>query len=194
MKRISLVLSATLAVGSTLIGQELIVDQEYAPGGITASVSPFVGLGQEFTPRLDSMDFVNVSLFNLNPGGPSTFQVSIHEGSITGPTVGTSPVTLGSTDLWTEFTFASTLSLTPNNIYVIQVEQLSGDSGWGLLHNFPANGTYDFGTAIVGGTPQSFDFRFQEGVIAVPEPSLLLLTFVSTIVAGLIIKIRNPPA
>ena len=140
------------------------------------------------------MDFVHVSLFNLNPTGPSTFQVSIHEGTITGPVVGTSPVTPGADAPYTEFIFDTSLSLTPNNTYVLQVEQLSGDSGWGMMRLNGGGAFYEFGHAIVGGIPQSYDFYFQEGPIAVPEPNVLSLCFVGTIVAGVIRKIRNSAA
>jgi hypothetical protein len=67
--------------------------------------------------------------------------------------------------------FARTLTLVPGDLYVIQVQVVSGDAlvGSTNIDNYPG------GTQILGGVAQANnDLWFQEG-IATPEPGTLLL-------------------
>src|SRR5438270_646527 len=74
-----------------------IVDQSYIPvtgQGYNISSSGNLPMGQEFTPTLATLNFVDLFIgdagSDVGPG--ANFQVTIHSGSIGGPVLGTSNV------------------------------------------------------------------------------------------------------
>jgi hypothetical protein len=164
--------------------------------GLLSSLVP--GTGQEFTPSLEGLDFVDVNLQNAIVTDTGTFEIAIHKGNMAAPVLGLSnPV------LWSggfslnnaHFTFPNTLPIVPGNIYVLEINQLSGDPGW--LFEVPVsliiNGrtikmNYAGGRLIYGGVPQdNYDMLFQEGVF-VPEPGVTAFCLLGVLVFGLVRK------
>lgn len=162
----------------------LIIDQEQdLSGGFGSSITFFAPIGQEFTPTLGALSFVD--LFFEDVGGSSGVEVvvNIRELSITGTILGTS--TLRSLpdgfDGEARFLFASDVPLTPGVLHVIEVEHVLGDSfhlrGAGPISN---PNPYSGGSFIGLGTPNAqLDAFFRTGldvsVTAVPEPSTLTM-------------------
>jgi hypothetical protein len=131
--------------------------------------------GQEFTPTLTSLDFVELQLQDFYGYGyrTGTLAVIIHEGTINGPVLGTStPVSLYPTfEGAVNFGFADPVPLVPGDTYVMQVHVLTvGD--WGVA----ASGisSYPYGRFIQFGAPiENNDMFFREGITVVPEPHVL---------------------
>jgi hypothetical protein len=98
----------------------------------------------------------------------------------------------GTTGANTHFAFPSTVPLTPGDVYVLQVLQTSGNSGWAV--EVPTSAivggqiidmNYPGGRLIYGGVPQATeDMIFQEGVF-IPEPSLSSLCLLGVLAFGL---------
>ena len=171
-----------------------IVDQSNANfnPSLFQNIQAFSPIGQEFIPNLLSLNFVD--LFTANFGGfnnVSNLFVNIHQGTITGPIVGTSSlVTLSSTNISSSdissFDFASPVPLVPNNLYVIEAVLASGGargigSSGGPLSSYPG------GNQILNGVPQpNNDLWFREGIkVPIPEPSSVLGILTFGILAGL---------
>ena len=148
------------------------------------SSSSNLPIGQEFTPSLAGLDFVDLRVvdFGSDTGPGTDFHLQIRQGSILGTVVGTSETVfvpdntnLGGGDIITRFLFPSVVALTPGSLYVIDVLQQAPSSGTG---NFgitagALGGTYAGGSALVGGSAINRDFIFAEGLTtaAVPEPA-----------------------
>jgi hypothetical protein len=141
--------------------------------------------GQEFTPSLSELDFVDVNLLNGFATNTGTFEIAIHQGVITAPVLGLSDQVLrsgGTTADNVHFTFSSTIPLTPGATYVLEVIQIAGNSGWAVeipgsavVNGQTINMNYPGGRLIYGGVPQATeDMIFQEGIF-VPEPGVLSL-------------------
>jgi PEP-CTERM motif len=213
-------LMATLLLGAlaqTSFGGD-IIDQSYIPitgEGFNSSDSGNLPIGQEFTPTLNAVSFVDLYLGDAGSDiGPGTsFQVVIHSGSIAGTVLGTSDtvfvpdgtntgVGLYADFIVTRFTFAAPVSLVPNSLNVIQIEQLppivTGNFNFAAYGGSLTGSTYPGGQGIVSGAPVAgFDFAFSEGIFAssVPEPSTFLLGVIGAIgVAGGLLRRRRTAA
>jgi hypothetical protein len=172
-----------------------VIDQSYVPvtgQDFNTSDSGNLPLGQSFTPTLGSVDFVKLYIQDAGSDiGPGTsFEVMIRAGTIGGAILGTSNVVSVPDNLnlgiglfanftTTRFDFAAPIALTPGQVYVIDIVQLPPIVTGNF--NFAAGGgplnssAYAGGTAIVNGAAlPGFDFAFQEGVHAVPEPASIL--------------------
>lgn len=145
-------------------------------GTLFQNISVFSPVGQSFTPTLSSVNFVNLL---TEPGGsttPFTLELVISSGSISGAILGVSQqTTIVPSSLFasivTPFTFATSVTLVPGDLYFMQVVAVSGDA---LVGSSNTN-NYSGGTQILSGIAQpNDDLWFQEG-IAVPEPGTLLL-------------------
>lgn len=150
------------------------------------SYSGNLPIGQEFTPSLAGLDFVDLRVADAGSDtGPGTnFQLQVREASILGTVIGTSETVyvpdntnLGGGDIITRFLFPSVVALTPGSLYVIEVIQQTPSFGDGT-GNFAITagalgGTYAGGTGIVDGSAINRDFIFAEGLTsaAVPEPA-----------------------
>jgi hypothetical protein len=150
--------------------------------------------GQEFTPLLNGLDFVDVHLLPQSTANTGIFEIAIHQGNITAPLLGLSSQVSrsgGSAGNNTDFTFPSRVPLIPGETYVLEVLQIAGDSGWAV--EVPAsavvNGrtidmTYPGGRLIYGGVPQATeDMIFQEGIF-VPEPGTSSLCLLGVLAFG----------
>jgi hypothetical protein len=192
------------------------IDQSYIPitgEGFNTSASSNLPIGQEFTPTLNSLSFVNLYIgdagSDIGPG--ASFEVIIHSGSITGTVLGTSDtvfipdntnlgVGLYADFIVTKFTFAAPVSLVPNSLDVIEFVQLppivTGNDNF-IAYGGPLPGsTYPGGQGVVNGAPETgYDFAFSEGVLgsAVPEPSTFVLGVIGAagVVGGLLRRKRT---
>lgn len=145
-------------------------------GSLFQNISVFSPIGQSFTPTLSSMNLVNLL---TEPGGsttPFTLELVIRAGSISGAILGVSQLnTIVPSSLFasivTPFTFATSVTLVPGDLYFMQVVAVSGDAELGSTNT----NNYSGGTQILGGITQpNNDLWFREG-ISVPEPDTLLL-------------------
>ncbi|QDU45246.1 PEP-CTERM motif protein [Symmachiella dynata] len=177
----------------------MIVDQEYLiefGWGHSTSRATNLPLGQEFTPTLNELDFVDLYIGDADTAvGPGvSFFVNIRSGSITGTILGTSSTVVvadgtntGVNSLLdfvvTRFTFTDVVSLTQGTTHVIEVVQLP-PFGTYTMNYFayggrPGSSTYAGGDVIAGGVPLiDNDLAFREGLLnapAVPEPSTFAL-------------------
>jgi hypothetical protein len=164
---------------------ELIVDQSQTSFDALVNLR-FSGVtGQEFMPTLSSLDTVEL-LFDgpdgsFPPNIRGDFSVGIHQGSITGPIVGTSTAVALLTGIFREvvrFDFPTSASLVPGQTYVIEINRLSDPE---LPFFFGATQTdmYGGGRAIINeiSLPDS-DLFFREGTRnpVVSEPDTFALT------------------
>src|ERR1043166_3000366 len=137
--QLSLLLACGIATGGR--AQVLLTDQSLQPppntGGsyhydaVLSSLVP--ATGQEFTPSLQGLDFVEIRLQDPRVTDTGTFAIAIHEGNIAAPVLGLSGLVSksgGFGESNTHFSFPSTVQLVPGNIYVMEITQLAGDSRW----------------------------------------------------------------
>jgi hypothetical protein len=196
----SLLLACGIATGAH--AQGLLTDQSLQPppntGGsyhYDASIGSLVpATGQEFTPSLQGLDFVDVRLYGSAVG--NTFQIAIHEGIIAAPVLGLSDPAVSSGTFpnnEAHFTFSSTVPLVAGNLYVLEIIQGGGNSGWGIeipssavVNGQPVNMNYPGGRLIYNGVPQdSKDLIFREGIV-VPEPGVTALGLLGVLAFGFI--------
>jgi hypothetical protein len=156
----------------------------YNYSGVIATLRP--GTGQEFTPTLPGLDFVDVSLVGSAVG--DTFQVAIHQGTITAPVLGLSEPTVSPgkfSNNQAHFIFSRRVPLVAGSVYVLEIIQGGSYSGWGVESPMSAvvNGQtidmrYPGGGMIYNGAPlDSRDLLFREG-IDLPYP--VALSFVKS--------------
>ena len=168
----------------------------YNYDAVLSSLVP--GTGQEFTPSLQGLDFVEVTLHNPTATNTGTFEIAIHGGNIAAPVLGLSDQVFrsgGSGDSNTHFTFPSTVQLIPGDLYVLEITQLAGDSRWtievpssAVVNGQTIDMNYSGGRLIYGGVPQdNSDMIFREG-ITVPEPDVTAVCLLGVLVFGLIRK------
>jgi hypothetical protein len=194
----SLLLACGIATGAH--AQGFLTDQSLQPPPFTggsyhydSSIGSLVpATGQEFTPSLQGLDFVDVRLRGSAVG--DTFQIAIHEGTITAPVLGLSDpaVSSGSFPMnEAHFTFSSTVPLVVGNLYVLEIIQGGGYSGWGIeipvsavVNGQPVDMNYPGGRLIYNGVQQdSRDLIFREGMI-VPEPGVITLGLLGVLAFG----------
>jgi len=188
---ILLVARCTSAQGSFVYDQQSSTNPASAGGGpIIQQIAP--PYGQSFTPTLSSVAFLQLGLFDSNPGNGfgATVHVNLRTGSIGGPTLAsTDPVFMpdGFGDVApgvTNFFFSGNVTLTPGTTYYFQPVVESGDL-WGISagpYNYPG------GSVFVGGQPASAsDYWFREGIF-VPEPPSALLFLAG---AGVLVYVRH---
>jgi len=202
-----LLLSCVIASGS--YAQGLLIDQSLQPPVFTGGGYQFfhydavlpslvAETGQEFTPSLQGLDFADVNLYNRIATNTGTFEIAIHQGNIASPVLGLSDQVVrsaASSQSNTHFAFSSTVPLVAGDLYVLEVIQLAGDSGWTIEVPVSAvvNGqtidlNYPGGRLIYGGVPQdNQDMIFREG-ITVPEPGATTLCLLGVLAFGLIRK------
>lgn len=152
------------------------VDQEQIGLDFNANIGVFAPIGQSFTPTLSGLDAVELMMID-SEGPPGNVFVRIRTDTINGSIIGTSftnSLPDGSAGIL-HFDFASTVALTPGNVYVIEAVLESGSSN---VHWIGSDSNpYSGGTAfLAGGVWADDDMWFREGLhTAVPEPSTFAL-------------------
>lgn len=168
-------------------GQSFIYDQQSSTnpdsahgGGRIQDLAP---MGQSFMPTFTSIKFVQLAFYDLNAGNSQgvSIYLNLRTNSITGTILAsTAPVFMpdsfgigGGAAEVTNFFFASAINLTPDAVYCLELIVQSGDS-WAV-----STGEYNYprGSVISHGAPvgDMSDLWFREGIVAVPEPSSVLL-------------------
>lgn len=191
---VTLLLSCLAWVPDAAAMPFLVVDQrndgDDLGGGPFLILAPF---GQEFTPTLDALDWVHIL---IGPRTEPVAVVNIRENTITGPILGTSlPGTIGplvpGQFSFMQFDFSDRVPLVPGNLYVIEIEMLSG----GLAFVRDTENHYAGGRAISLGNPvPGTDFGFREGlVVPVPEPGTVSLLSIGLLglVGGVVRRRRS---
>jgi hypothetical protein len=182
-KKLFLYLGGCSIVPLISFSQAFVVDQQhaYAIPILTWNVDAGAPIGQEFTPALNSLDFVDLYTSDFNfaaDGTGGTVSVLIRNDTITGTVLGTSipdALPYGFSGV-THFAFASPVALQARNRYVIEITRNSGDA-WGVGIITPDPLAYSGGRTILLGQPLSDEnagMWFREG-ITVPEPSTFAL-------------------
>ncbi len=139
-------------------------------------------LGQSFTPTLSSVGFVMLDLYDggvfNNVGG--TVYVNLRSNSITGTILGSSAAVFMSYGFSgiTNFSFSTPAAVVPGTTYYLEFVAEPGSDGFGSA---VTDTSYSGGSAISEGVLiPGRDLWFQEGVIAVPEPSVALLVLLGS--------------
>lgn len=148
-------------------------------------------IGQEFVPSMSELSFVDLLLDGDWSGPAGTFDVRIHDSTLTGPVLGTSgqiAMPAGSGNPATErFYFPTIVPLIPGATYVMEVELLSAGAQWWWGVGYDGSHAYTKGSVVcVGyaGVVPSANLWFQEGV-NVPEPSAAGLILIGIMTLGL---------
>ncbi len=188
--------------------QGLLMDQSLQPPSIipgesyhydAADATLLPQTGQEFTPLLNGLDFVNVNLLTRFATNTGVFEIAIHQGNITAPALGLSSQVLrsgGTNGNNTHFIFPSTIPLIPGDTYVLEVLQIGGNSGWAVevpgsavVNGQTIDMSYLGGRLIYGGVPQATeDMIFQEGIV-IPEPSAVSLCLLGVLALSFVRKL-----
>lgn len=170
-------------------GQGFIVDQSNVVGGsiTTGVLTPGQNLGQSFTPALTGLDRFEIQ---GSSRGVSTVQFNLFRGLPgSGAQIATSPtlIVTNSTLETIGFEFPATVALVPGDIYTATLVLIAGDS---YLLAFSSANPYPGGVAFNEfGLPRStIDWVFSEGIIAIPEPSTVLLLGFAAV--GLHLRLR----
>jgi hypothetical protein len=134
-------------------------------------------MGQSFTPSLSAIEFVSLYLFDgdFENALGGTVLVNLRSDSITGTILSsTAPVFIPDGFFGTtNFSFNTTVAINPGTIYYLEPVIQSGNPDIG---SYITDASYTGGSEIYQGSPISDrNLWFQEGIIAVPEPSSALL-------------------
>ena len=170
IRQLRIAIVPLLVVAASVQADDYVWDQvndAYNPT-LTQNVLIFSPLGQEFVPNLPMLNVVQVWLSDQTQGSnaPANFMVNVRAGTIDGPIVGSSALTLpGSFNDVAEFQFEP-VTLVPQSLYVMEVVQVTGIN-WGLK-SFPGIvSTYPLGRQILAGVPQEDnDLWFREGIMS----------------------------
>jgi hypothetical protein len=200
--QLSLLLAFGMVAGAHAQGTLADQSLQFPPAGThgfhafeSLATSLVPATGQEFTPSLQGVDFVDVNLFNPTVTYTGTFAIAIHAGNMAAPVFGLSAQVVrsgGSAQSNTHFTFPTTLAVTAGDLYVFEVLQLAGDSGWtievplsAVVDGQTIDMNYPGGRLIYGGVPlDNQDMIFREG-ITVPEPGVTALCLLGVLAFGL---------
>jgi hypothetical protein len=171
------VVGSSLHIG--LHAQGILIDQSNnVPTAMYYSLLS-LPIGQEFIPASTSLNAVDLLTYGSDGPVTAIFQVSIHAGSFAGPVVGLSDPAFvsDSSPTLTQFTFSTMVSLTPGNIYAMELILTTGARAWWAV-GYDPTAAYSQGRMILGGVPTSqYDLWFQEGVV-VPEPRTTMLCLI----------------
>jgi hypothetical protein len=203
--KIILISLCLLTIVSNVRSQGYIFDQQSADETFYSESGVFLTnqiVGQSFKPALTSIDFIFLQFYDSDSsfGSGATVYVNLWSGSISNgtPLAATTPVYMpdgfGRSSFghqgFTNFFFGTSVAVTPGATYFLQPVLQSGDQRWGVLSAFYFG--YTGGSLIAGGVSQpSFDLWFREGVIAVPEPSVIYLALLGS---GAWLLARRPRA
>jgi len=200
---IQTLLAAIFVAASTQThAQGTVYDQQSATGPVAVQgngnadgldIQEDSPLMQSFIPSLSAIGFVQFEFWDIpnNGNNGATVYVNLWTGStrpITATFLGsTTPVYMPnrfsnsglSIAGITDFYFSTPIGLTPGQTYYLQPVVLSGDDPWDII---TIGDTYPNGQLYgkTGGFFQpSTDFYFREGMVSVPEPSVLALISLS---------------
>ncbi len=173
----SMPIAATLLVACVALGQGTVIyDQQSSTeadlGAQGFSIASNQPIGQSFTPSLEAVRFIRMSLSRGSFNQGATIYLNLRSDSITGAVLAaTSPVALAVGFIGTvDFLFASDVPVSPGTTYYFQPIIQSGGPFFVTGDSF----RYPGGSAFLQGDPVSEDLWFREGII-VPEPTAFAL-------------------
>ena len=170
---------STLAALPAGAATTFVADQESTdPPGSSLITTVTGDLGFSFTPSDDWLGGIELEISCCLSGASGTVRLDVHEGSIAGPIVGTSEVTLldaanpiiaGNGTIEAEmFPFVPAVSLTPGTLYVVEIVLTAG--GDVTVSRTPGD-SHAGGTFYFNGSPAAQDGVFRTGRF-VPDPKL----------------------
>jgi hypothetical protein len=189
-----------VGIGSIGVARGQMVDQRYDPDPVIPTrYQPLYSLsgtlGQEFTPTMSSLNFVDLYVNMIIPGAMSgSFDVRIRRDNIGGEIIGTSEALFTLLSIKGEgearVRFETAVPLTPGQRYVAELELAPGNVG--LIYFLAFNGgSYSGGRAILHGNPAlDVDLWFREG-FEVPEPTVLVLASFGGLLAFIVTASRR---
>jgi len=138
-------------------------------------IGPGDGQGQSFTPTLNTIDFATFDLAVSDPSSELVFATLLGGDGFGGPLLGISNLVLVGSGGFAQYTFdfSPGISLTPGQVYTLEL-----NNGFGDLFALESDGNpYAGGTEFdsSGVVQPSYDLTFTEGVQAVPEPRSALM-------------------
>jgi hypothetical protein len=161
------------------------------------NISFYDPIGQEFVPLFNRVNLVQMRVgdagSDIGPG--SDLRVSIRENTIGGAVLGVSNNTFMPDGFagYLNFSFPSSVNLTPRGKYVIEVQKLTDVPGTGSFMLTAFNGdSYAPGSAVRSGVvmPTS-DFLFREGVTDLSQPLSIAPKVYNNVINGAILG--TPP-
>jgi hypothetical protein len=185
--KLELILTTILLMASFANGQgAFIYDQQsstnetFVSGG--AWIQQEAPYGQSFTTTFSTIDFIRLSLSDLNPNNNlgATLFLNLRTNSINGSILATTPMislTNGFSG-FVNFIFNSSVVITPGATYAFEIAVQSGSDSWAASageYNYPGGIVYANGVPASGS-----DLWFREGLITVPEPSSALLVLLGS--------------
>lgn len=156
-----------------------LLDQQAAPQH-DSGVFPMAGVGQSFTPTLNSIDFIRLAIFlnaSDNPDHNAQVYLNLRSDAIGGPIIGTTSLSLMPyltlpAEGFVSFSFPTPVALTPGQQYFFEPVDAMGLNLWiyaSANYHYPDGALYSNGTVVPNG-----DLWFAEGIM-VPEPSTTAL-------------------
>jgi hypothetical protein len=162
--------ACAIGQGTVIYDQQSSTESNF--GGQGFAIQSFQPMGQSFTPSLDGVGFIRMSLSRGSFNQGATIYLNLRSDSITGAVLAaTSPVALAVGFIGTvDFLFASDVPVSPGTTYYFQPIIQSGGPFFVTGDSF----RYPGGSAFLQGDPVSEDLWFREGII-VPEPTAFAL-------------------
>lgn len=158
---------AVLLTGSIVFAHGNVDQSQITQTATLLTISFASPTGQEFTPSNPTLLGVDINVAPANPGfGDDTLTVNIRKGTITAPILATtSQVVAASFSGLAHFDLPAPLSVTPGDVYVLEVQASKLTHGW-FHGNVCPDGlcvsVYPGGAAIIFGSVVSItDFSFQ---------------------------------
>jgi hypothetical protein len=183
-------LFALIACAAERAGADPIVDQQNTSTNSIFILSSMAG--QSFTPGLNGIDFATFSL--RTEGASSTVVLNLFQGAGYGGTLlgSSAAVVITNSSFQTvEFDYASTIALTPGQVYTMQIKVNAGSL---IDEDDDSSNPYSGGTEYSSGgvAVAQYDMVFSEGInaAAVPEPSSLVMCGIAGVV-GLVVARRR---
>lgn len=162
-----------------------VIDQEWKRPStgdetrISFSIANNAPIGQEFTPEMDNITGVDLSLKDFrDPLGTddTTIEVRIREETIDGVIIASGITTFTTVvRTWMHFDLDGPVPLIPGNLYVIEAVMLVGSEFWTWHSWADTDGLGLPGRLIASGVFAEPDNAFGFRTYAVPEPGTILL-------------------
>jgi hypothetical protein len=179
--------------------QGLVYDQESATGPLLFN-NPIVDffnlqedspLMQSFIPTISAIGFAQFEFIDTPNNGTNgaTVYVNLWTGS---PDINSATFLGSTTPVYmpngfgfgygvTNFYFSTPVTLTAGQTYYLQPVVLSGDDPWGFMVLGNTNNAYSGGSLFERGIDIGIDSWFREGTVSVPEPAVLALFGLSSL-------------
>ena len=198
--RVLLLLSVAVFSGIAELSAQ--VDQDHwVPSEFNNNYNSFLGLQQEFTPALNSMDSAQFSLGQGLMGATSTFGgpvvLNIRQGGVDGPIIAASSTVVVPPAFHGDivFRFIQPVALVPGLVYAMEPFSPTQATLIFDANRPPFTPSYQGGRLFCNGQFEGgVDLLFRQGIGLVPEPPTLSLLAIAGIGATLAVgKNRRRP-